>query len=155
MEKFSESSKLPKAVLVIFTLQFFFFILYYLENQEDKSLLYFAVGIEVIGVMLVSLKLRLNINRDEIRYGYLPMFPNRLSIDDIETMEFIKNDALGDFLGWGIRTSKKYGKGYITETDSALFIKKIDGTKVTISIANEQNLREYLFKIGRGHMLTN
>jgi hypothetical protein len=51
---------------------------------------------------------------------------------------------LSDFLGWGVRYSKKYGKAYIINTDYALFLKTKKGKKITISIQNKELLEKYI-----------
>ncbi|CAA0236276.1 hypothetical protein [Tenacibaculum maritimum] len=141
---FKEQKGIPKFILIIFIIQFLVFLGFYFKNQEDKSLIYFIIGIIVIGIILAFTKLTLEISKDKIQYRFSP-FPTRtIKWSEIDTYSIIKLSALSDFLGWGVRYSKKYGKGYIIETDYALFLKTKKGKKITISIQNKELLEKYL-----------
>ena len=63
---------------------------------------------------------------------------------DVKKIELVKLSALSDFLGWGIRYSKKYGWGYITNSEDGLFIDKPNGKKITISVKDKDALESFL-----------
>lgn len=69
-----------------------------------------------------------------------------MSWEDVKKIELVKLSALSDFLGWGIRYSKKYGWGYITDSEYGLFIEKQNGKKVTISVKDKDTLESFLME---------
>ncbi|MHC5354954.1 hypothetical protein ACYSNX_12470 [Myroides sp. LJL115] len=144
MKSFNENTGMPKFILAIFIVQFIVFLLFSLNNKEDKSLIYFATGILLIGIFLAFTKLVLKINKNSIVYKFTPFTSNKISWEDVKTIELVKLSALSDFLGWGIRYSRKYGWGYITNSEYGLFIEKHNGKKVTISVKDKDKLELFL-----------
>lgn len=144
MKSFNEKTGMPKFILVIFIVQFIVFLLYSFNNKEDKSLIYFSIGILLIGIFLAFTKLVLKINKNSIIYKFTPFTSNKMSWEDVKKIELVKLSALSDFLGWGIRYSKKYGWGYITDSEYGLFIEKQNGKKVTISVKDKDTLESFL-----------
>jgi len=141
---YKEQKGIPKFILIVFIVQFLVFLGFYFKNKEDKSLIYFIIGIIIIGIILAFSKLTLEISKDKIQYRFSP-FPTRtINWSEIDTYSIIKLSALSDFLGWGVRYSKKYGKGYIINTDYALFFKTKKGKKIIISIQNKEFLEKYI-----------
>ncbi len=143
-KKFTEATGLPKFILAIFIIQFVVFLIYSLNKPEDKSLIYFSVGILIIGIFLTLTRLKIEIDEKMVSYKFSPFSSRKINWSDIDTFEIISLSAIGDFLGWGIRYSKKYGWGYITESNSAIFITKKNGKKVTLSIKDKEGLSNYL-----------
>lgn len=142
---YKERKGISKLVLFVFFIQFLGFLGFYFKNKDDDgSLIFFSIGIVLIGVVLAFTRLSLMLSKDEIRYRFSP-FPLRfIKWNEIETLKIVKISALSDFFGWGIRYSKRFGKGYIIESDYALFITKKDGNKITISIQNKEKVNQFL-----------
>ena len=63
-----------------------------------------------------------------------------------QTIEIIKIDALSDFLGWGLRYSKKYGWGYILGNDYAIFVTLKNNKKYTFTIKDKDLIIAFLEK---------
>lgn len=47
-------------------------------------------------------------------------------------------------IGWGIRYSKKYGLGFILDSEKAIYIELTSGKKIILSIKNESDFSSYL-----------
>jgi hypothetical protein len=129
----------------LFFFQFLFFLAYSLKNEEvDDSLIYIPVILVLIGVFIAIGKVKLSIDRTHIKYGLFPLSMRKIEFKKIVTYEIIKISAFSDFLGMGLRFSKKYGTGYITDTKYALFFEKLNGAKVTISLRNREKLVAFI-----------
>lgn len=143
-KEFNEITRFPNFIIILFFVQFFLFIIYTLNNKEDKGLIYFSVGILFIGILMFLTRLKIKITKKEIEYKMTPFIYKKISTKDIKKIQLIKISALTDFSGWGIRFSKKYGWAYITNSGYALFIEKNNGKKLVFSIKNKDDLNEYL-----------
>jgi c-di-AMP phosphodiesterase-like protein len=143
-KEFKETTGFPMFIIVLFFVQFAFFIIYTINNKEDKSLIYFSIGILFLGILMLLTRLKIRITKNEIEYKMTPFIYKKILMKDINEIKIIKISALSDFSGWGIRYSKKYGWGYITNSDYGLFIEKNNGKKLTFSIKNNSELNEYL-----------
>lgn len=53
-----------------------------------------------------------------------------------------------DFSGWPVRSSQKYGKGYITKGKKGLFLEGMNGEKVTMSVLDGEKALEALAAYG-------
>jgi hypothetical protein len=146
-KEFKEITRFPNFILALFLVQFIFFIIYTLNNKEDKSLIYFSVGILFLGILMFLTRLKIRLTKKEIEYKMTPFIYKKISVKDIKKIQLIRISALSDFTGWGIRYSKKYGWGYITNSDYALFIEKNNGKKLTFSIKNKDELSKYLSEL--------
>lgn len=142
--QFKEKTGLPRFILVLFFFQFVFFILYTLTNSDDKSLLYFSIGILLLGIFLAFFSLVVVIDKNKITYKLFPFINKSIDWNEVKEVEIVKISALSDFLGWGIRFSKKYGWGYITNTEYGLFIHKMNDKKIVLSIKNKDELIAFL-----------
>ena len=91
-------------------------------------------------------KFNLEINESGINYSLFPFVKKRIEWNEINAYEINKISALGDFLGWGIRFSKKYGLSYIFNSDYGLTIVKQNGKKMTFSIKNQTEMGEWMKK---------
>ena len=153
--QFKEKTGLPKFILVLFIVQFVFFIFYTLSNSNDKSLMYFSIGIFLLGIFLAFVKLTVVVDKEIIKYKLFPFINKSIDWNEVKDIEIVKISALSNFLGWGIRFSKKYGWSYITNSEYGLFIKKNDGKKITLSIKNRDELEEFLEANNRRNPLHN
>ena len=155
LKEFKDTSIFPRGILAIFIMQFVFFLFYYNQNRDDEELLYIIVLIAIVGVIIATAKVILIVNKEEIKYGLFPLPKNKVKWDDIEKYDIIQISAFSDFLGMGLRSSKKYGKGYITDTKYALFIEKKNGNKVTISLKNKDEFELFLKEINKEIQISN
>ena len=122
---FKEATGLPQFIVILFFVQLIFFgALYY--KVGDLVLLIVFLVVFLIGVLMVFSKLKIDISKERIRYSYFPLTikVKEISWVEVDEFEIIKVSALSDFLGWGIKYSKKYGWGYITNAKYGIRIKK-------------------------------
>ena len=136
---FTERTKLPNFILILFWLSFLLF-LGYSWKKNDYSLPIFAV-IVVTGLFLHFLTFKLKISNSSIEYSMAPFIHKKINRSAVKSYEFIKISALGDFGGWGIRYSGKYGWGYIMGDNDAVIFKYDNGKRVTFSV-NDRNAME-------------
>ncbi len=140
MEDYKEQTRIPKFILVFFIIQFVFF-LFYIEKDNYK--LYYIIGVSLIGILLYISKLTLKLSKRGIQYHFFPFFVNDIKWSEVCECDIIKIDPISDFLGWGVKYSKKYGKGYIMgNSNYAILIKTKKGKKVTISIQDKELIKE-------------
>ena len=145
---FLEKVKFPRILIILFWIQLVFFILYYL-NKKDNSLLIFIIGLLIMGLFFSFSYTKIEISESCIKYGLIPLPKNKIKWNDVQKYEIVKISALSDFLGWGIRYSKKFGWSYIMKGDYAICFTLKSGKKKTISIENEKKLKTFLEKIGQ------
>ena len=142
-KEFKETSGFPNFIIIIFLVQFIFFLVYTLKNQENKSLAYFSIGIFLLGVLMLLVRLKVRITKQDIHYGITPFFRKKVQLKEVKSIQLIEI-SVSDFGGWGIRYSKKYGWGYITSFNYGLFIEKNNAKKLVFSIKNKNDLNEFL-----------
>lgn len=65
---YKEQNGIPKFILIVFIVQFLVFLGFYFKNKEYKSLIYFIIGIIIIGIILAFTKLTLEISKDKIGF---------------------------------------------------------------------------------------
>ena len=143
-KEYKETTGLPNFILILFVIQFLFFVIYTINNREDKSLIYYSIGTLILGALLFFIKLTIKINNQYFEYKMIPFVNRKILFKDIKAIKVIKISAISDYLGWGIRYSKKYGWGYITKSDFAIFIEKNNGKKLTFSIKDKDRLNQFL-----------
>jgi len=144
MNVYTEKSSLPRFILLIFVLQFTLFGLYYLQNPEDKVLLYFSIFIFSIGLFLLYVELKIQLTKETIRYRMRPFRNHRIKWEELRSAKIMQTSAIAVFAGWGIRYSKTYGKGYITDAEYALYLQLKNGKKVTLSIKDRDQVEHFL-----------
>lgn len=84
----------------------------------------------------IFVRLIIENNKDRSRYRLFPLINKSICWSEVKDIEVVKISAISDFLGWGIRFSKKFGWSYITNSEYGLFIRKNNGKKITLSIKN-------------------
>ena len=55
-----------------------------------------------------------------ITYGWRPFHRKKIEIENLDKIEWLSVNALGDFWGTGYKFSKKYGYGFITGSGKAI-----------------------------------
>ncbi len=136
----SSKATFPKWISVIFFFQFLMFIVIS-YSKNDKSLIYWGLLLIPLGISFILFYLEVNINDSEIAYKFF-LFPKKcIHFSEISNIEFVKTNI---FLGYGISLSKKYGLGYILDTEQALCITRKDGKRVTLSIINNNKIIDFI-----------
>ncbi|PWB20761.1 hypothetical protein [Flavobacterium sp. HTF] len=139
-----EMSKLPDFVFILFGIQFIIFLFLFTEEKKaDLGLLYILLPITLI---LVFLRMTVILDAKAFRYKLFPFQITYRTIewDQIEKIQISKIDALSDFLGWGLRYSKKYGWSYIFNSNNVISLIFKNGKKVTMTIKNKEEVVQFL-----------
>ncbi|MCZ8228792.1 hypothetical protein [Flavobacterium sp.] len=123
-----------------------------IKNNDTPKIFIFSIivmfSLMVIMVCVFS-NLKLSFYNEYLTYDFKPFVirTQKIKYNDITFYEIKKIDALSDFQGWGLRTSRIYGKGLITDTEIILIL-NVNGTIKSFSIKNEDKIRNLLQNIG-------
>ena len=141
---FEDFSKLP--IYLFYAIILLIGGLCFIGAKNDFSLLWVFIALSfVCGIVFYVCRLRLNFTNDHLKYQFIPFnfTPKRIRWDEVETLEIKKARPLRNFLGWGVRYSKKYGWGYITNATYALFITS-KNKKIVISVKDRDSVLNFL-----------
>ncbi|BFO65463.1 hypothetical protein NK356_19285 [Chryseobacterium sp. S0630] len=139
--------KFPILLRFLSIVQFIVVLTICLKGDESRNTIYFIsiLSLIVILILLFS-KLKIIVDLDFIRYSFFPFIP----FYKILNKKDIKNAYIGNLIdfystiGWGIRYSRKYGWGYILDSEKVIYIELYSGKKVLLSIKNENDFLSYL-----------
>ncbi|PUU70167.1 hypothetical protein DBB36_10080 [Flavobacterium sp. WLB] len=132
-----EISKLPSFIFVLFGIQLIVFLCLIIKREKsDWEIFYVLLPVTMI---FTFLKMTFIINAELLQYKLTPFHFSYKKImwKDVEAIKISKIDALSDFLGWGVRYSRKYGWSYIFNSNDIIFLKLKSGKKITFTIKNK------------------
>lgn len=145
---FKERSNLNR--LMTYSMLVFLIPIILILSQEDKVEIWTIVvtgGLFLtVFLLLYNTRLELNMYADRLEFRFLP-FKRRwqtIPYTQIENMQIITVDPVSELGGWGARKSKKYGKAYVTKSDTGLWLFTHDGGKYFFSISDSKKLRTFL-----------
>jgi hypothetical protein len=143
-----EISRLPKFIFIIYIVQFVVVSLYLFQKEIGPSTFYILGGIGALGLILMLVSLKIELTPKSIQYLFSPFQIKAKAIFwlDVESIHIKKIDPLTDFLGWGIRYSKKYGWAYITSSEYIIFITQKNKKKRAFSIKDPKKVIKFLTK---------
>lgn len=108
----------------------------------DVMPLYYHIPAIIIGFLLFGRRSKLILNDNGIlTNSFFYFFNKKYDLKNTDSCKFGSISALGDFGGWGIRYSKKYGWSYIFNSDNIVTFYFKDKKKVTFSIQNIAKLK--------------
>ncbi|MDC8101452.1 hypothetical protein [Chryseobacterium rhizosphaerae] len=142
-----QSLKFPILLQYLSVIQFIVVLLICLKGNQSLNTIYFIsiLSLLVISILLFS-KLTIIVTNDNIKYSFFPFSPFFKTIKKNEIKKaYIGN--LNDFysiIGWGIRYSKKYGIGYILDSEKVIYIELTTGKKILLSIKDENDFSLFL-----------
>lgn len=139
-----EITRTPKLILMLFFFQLIGVLILFIYKKEwDFGIFYILLPVTFL--LAVSF-LKVTFNKYGIAYQLFPIhLKNRdIAFDQMDSIQIIKIDALSDFLGWGLRYSKRYGTGYILGNEYALFITLKTGRKITLTIKDKSKIADFL-----------
>jgi hypothetical protein len=110
----------------------------------DLGLLIFSLVIFGLIALIGFIKLKTEIDQNEIRMDFFPFIKKRVKWDDIENIEIVHYGFVG---GWGIRLGTAYGTVYNTSGSVGLAIKLQDGSKFLIGTQKESELQKIVPKV--------
>lgn len=101
--------------------------------------------------LLWSVKLQWELDRDQFNFSFKPFIwkKNSYPIYEIETIEFCKINPLGDFGGWGLRYSSKFGKAYTTHGNTVLRIHLKNQKILNFTAENTPELTELIDSLSK------
>ncbi|WP_148707210.1 hypothetical protein [Chitinophaga skermanii] len=152
-DAFSERSRLFTPILFLLFLPIFILLVVllikfmYNGDKVDIIALSLAILLQLaVFALLLIYRLSVLVDEDGVHFTYPPHVRKLRTIpwEDIDYVQVVEFNALGDFLGWGYKRSPKYGQGYLTQGNAGLFVVKKDGTTFMLSILNTQKLQEIL-----------
>lgn len=140
---FEEKHRLPKFILIIYSIQYVVLTLYDLNQGLMPA--YYHIPTIIIGFLLFGCRSKLILNDDGIlTNSFFYFFKRKYDLKEIDSCKFANISALGNFGGWGIRYSKKYGWSYIFNSDDIVTFYFKNKKKVTFSIQNIAELKTAL-----------
>jgi hypothetical protein len=120
--------------------------------SEKQFNMFIFLGVTALAVSpFIILKytfLEIQFDHQYISYGWRPFHRKKIEIENLDKIEWLNVNALGDFWGTGYKFSKKYGYGFITGSGKAikLYFKHTPKT-IVLSIDEtiiSDNLLEFL-----------
>ena len=88
--------------------------------------------------------LKVDITPDFLKYKLIPFNSNLVKWTDVDRLEIKEAKPLRNFLGWGVRYSRKYGWGYISNCKYAIYLTTKNQKKVVISIKDKDRVIDFL-----------
>lgn len=118
------------------------------EKFGDKpmsgfGLIIFCVFIFGLIAIFWFMRLKTEIDQNEIRMNFFPFVKKRVNWKDIKKVEIVNYGFVG---GWGIRLGTKYGTVYNTKGNKGLAIELLNGKKFLIGTQKETELNKIVDK---------
>ena len=92
--------------------------------SEKQFNMFIFLGVTALAVSpFIILKytfLEIQFDYEYITYGWRPFHRKKIEIENLDKIEWLSVNALGDFWGTGYKFSKKYGYGFITGSGKAI-----------------------------------
>lgn len=143
---FQEKYKFPAFILIIYAVQYVMVTLYYL--RYGQILLLYHIPAIILGVLLFAFNAEISVTENSVlTYSFFYFFCEVYDLKKVESCKFNEITAMNDFMGWGIRYSRKYGWSYIFSSDSILTVYSKDIRK-TFSVVNVSGLKTAFTKLG-------
>lgn len=119
-------------------------------NQGPTNQLFEFKDLIIVCVLLLFVFLRLQTEADEneIRFRFLPFifWWKRYAWEDIESIEVVRYNSLGEFLGWGIRYNFKTW-AFNVSGDQGIRIRLKSGKRLLLGTQKPAEFQEHLSKL--------
>jgi hypothetical protein len=117
------------------------------SNDLTKIIIFSIITIFSLTVVLVIIfsNLKIIFFEEYLVFELKPFLfkKKRVNYSEINSFELITIDPLNDFNGWGVRKSKSFGKGYITDTNKILLL-NIKGNLLSLSVKNDEKVNSIM-----------
>lgn len=113
------------------------------KPMTDLGLIIFCVFIFGLIAMFWFMRLKTEIDQNEIHINFVPFYKKRVKWDEIKNAKVIKYGFVG---GWGIRLFTAYGTVYNVKGDTGLAIELRNGKKILIGTQKETELKKIVEK---------
>lgn len=110
---------------------------------SDLGLVFVSVIIFSIVGLFGFLRLKTEIDENEIRMNFFPFVKKRINWREIKSVNIVNYGFVG---GWGIRLWTKYGTVYNTNGNKGLAIELTNGKKILIGTQKETELNKIVEK---------
>ena len=111
--------------------------------MSDFGLIIFAVFVFSLIAMFWFMRLKTEIDQDEIRMNFFPFVKKRVNWKEIKNAEIVNYGFVG---GWGIRLGTQYGTVYNMKGNKGLAIELVNGKKFLIGTQKETELNKIVNK---------
>ena len=104
------------------------------EQRELWQSFWIVVGVDALTLWLfLWVKLNTKVTKDSIVIRYMPFVRNKvIHKDEVISYKSITYSPIGDAGGFGVKSSKKYGKVYNANGNTGLFIQLKTGKNILI-----------------------
>ena len=113
------------------------------KPMSDLGLIIFAVFVFSLIAMFWFMRLKTEIDQNEIRINFFPFVKKRVNWKEIKNAEIVNYGFVG---GWGIRLWTKYGTLYNMKGNKGLAIELVNGKKFLIGTQKETELNKIVNK---------
>ena len=113
------------------------------KPMSDFGLIIFSVFIISLIAMFWFMRLKTEIDQNEIRINFFPFTKKRVNWKEIKSAKIVNYGFVG---GWGIRLWTKYGTVYNTKGNKGLAIELLNGKKFLIGTQKESELNKIVEK---------
>ena len=111
--------------------------------MSDFGLIIFCVFTFGLIALFLFIRLKTEIDQNEIRMNFFPFLKKRVSWKEIKKVEIVTYGFVG---GWGIRLWTKYGTVYTIKGNKGLAIELLNGKKYLIGTQKETELNKIVEK---------
>lgn len=111
--------------------------------MSDFGLIIFCVFTFGLITLFLFMRLKTEIDQNEIRMNFFPLVKKRVSWKEIKKVEIVTYGFVG---GWGIRLWTKYGTVYTIKGNKGLAIELLNGKKFLIGTQKETELNKIVEK---------
>ena len=143
----TEKLKLPILLQLLAFVQFVVVLLISIKSNYSKNDIFVMSIISIIVLLiLIFSKLTIKINGNSLQYSCIPFSPSYKTINksDIKTAYIGSSSNFSNIIGYGLRYSRKYGKGYMFDSNNALYIELTSGKKIVFTIIDPSNYSEFI-----------
>ena len=116
------------------------------NNSASDWMIYSMFGLALlINVLIFSIRMRLQVNKDGISIRYFPFINKNFKWNDVAEYEVLTYNPVKDYGGWGLRYNwKKKGKAYTVSGSYGLSLTLQEGKKVLIGTDKPEELKVFL-----------
>jgi len=116
--------------------------------MSDFGLILFAVFVFALLGLFLMMRLKTEIDQNEIRMSFIPFVKKRIKWTEIKKAEVVNYGFVG---GWGIRLSIEYGTVYNIRGNKGLAIELRNGKRFVIGTQKEKELSSIVEKAIKQH----
>ncbi|RYZ54406.1 MAG: hypothetical protein EOP49_05260, partial [Sphingobacteriales bacterium] len=116
-------------------------------RQEQLSGLIAAAAVPALLMLLFAfMKLEIKADQAGIQYRFSPLLPKWVFIswNAIEEVQVRRYKPIGEYGGWGLRSTRKYGRALNTSGNMGIQLMLKDGSKLLLGTQKPELWRQFL-----------